>query len=250
MLFEQAEHPEGLTMWTDDKIRKKVEEFEKTVGWYQDIDLGNGIHTKTRSYWGEDLDHPRLRWDEVAKAVPDDLTGMAVLDIGCNAGYFSFEAKMRGADYVCGIDLKQGYVNQAKFCADVKGMKVDFRTLSIYDLDTIGKTFDLVFCVGILYHCKYFYKAVEQAASATKKIIIVESAIYRSNRSFLPQFLNRSKETAVVRFVGYSRAQGKKLPGHWHPSIPALKELFLEQGFSDVETLFIKGGRGGIVAKR
>ncbi len=237
-------------MWTDDKIRKRVKELEETVGWYQDIDLGNGIHTKTKSYWGEDIDHPRFRWAEVAKAVPEDLRGMSVLDIGCNAGYFSFEAKRRGADYVCGVDLKQGYVDQARFCADVKGMEIDFRTLSIYDLDTIGKTFDLVFCVGILYHCKYLYQAVEQAAAATKKIVIVESAIHPLNRSYVSRLLGKSIEIPLVRFVGYSRAQGKKLPGFWHPNISALKELFLEQGFSDVETLFIKGGRGGIVAKR
>lgn len=237
-------------MWTEDKIRKKVDEFEKTVGWYQDIDLGNGIHTKTKSYWGEDLDHPRFRWGEVEKAVPEDLSGMSVLDIGCNAGYFSFEAKTRNADFVCGVDLKQGYIDQAKFCADVKGLDVDFRTLSIYDLEKLERTFDLVFCVGILYHCKYLYKAIEQVAALTKKIVIIESAIYRTNRSFLPHFINKSEETPLVQFVGYSRTQGKKLPGYWHPNIPAIKEMFLEHGFSDVETLFVKGSRGGVVAKR
>jgi hypothetical protein len=28
-----------LTMWSDEKIGKRVKEFEATVGWYQDIDL-------------------------------------------------------------------------------------------------------------------------------------------------------------------------------------------------------------------
>ena len=84
------------------------------MGWHHDIDLGDGLHTKSRVFWGEDPDHPRRRWANIERAVPKDLTGMSVLDVGCNAGFFAFEAKKRGADYVCGVDLSRGYIQQAK----------------------------------------------------------------------------------------------------------------------------------------
>jgi len=96
-------------MWTENHIREKIAEFEKGIGWYQNIDLGHGINTKSRIVWGEELSHPRTRWNVIAKAVPKKLKGYHVLDVGCNAGFFAFEAKRRGADYVCGIDLKQEY---------------------------------------------------------------------------------------------------------------------------------------------
>lgn len=234
-----------MNMWTTVQIKNKIAEFEKGIGWYQNIDLGYGINTKSRIIWGEELSHPRTRWNVIAKAVPKKLKGYHVLDVGCNAGFFAFEAKRRGADYVCGIDLKQEYIDQAVFCNDVLGLNVDFRTMSIYDLENLNKQFDLVFFIGILYHCKYLSKAIEQASKVTKKRIIVESAIHPDD-----------SEIPLVRFVRSSNYKGpeskgvQRLPGHWHPNMTALKDLFYENGFSKIKTLFKKGGRGAIVADR
>ncbi len=232
-------------MWSEEGIRKKIAEFEKGLGWYQDIDLGNGIHTKTRRIWGEEIDHPKSRWKAIAKAVPKDLKGLSVLDVGCNAGFFAFQAKRRGADYVCGVDLKKEYIDQANFCNEVLGYDVDFRVLSVYELEKLDRQFDLVFFVGILYHCKYLNTAVEQISKVTRKRMIVESAIH-------PKY-SRIPLVRFVRSTNYKGPQGKgaeRLPGHWHPNMTALKDLFYESGFSKIETIFKKGGRGAVVADR
>jgi tRNA (mo5U34)-methyltransferase len=231
--------------WSRDGIQKKVAELDDRVGWYQDIDLGNGIRTKSRVIWGESIDHPHQRWNNIASAVPGDLEGMSVLDIGCNAGYIALEAKRRGAEYVLGVDLKPGYIEQARFCAEVTGLDVEFRELDIYDLDRIGRRFDLVFFVGILYHCKYLRLAVEKVDEVTKDTVIVESAIDPMK-----------SEIPYVRFVRSSQYAGprsegsQRLPGHWHPNMTALEDLFYESGFSKVDRLFQEGGRGGVVARR
>ena len=128
--------------WSRQHILERVAELDERVGWYQDIDLGGGIHTKSRVLWGEAIDHPRQRWGNIASAVPNDLSGKSVLDIGCNAGYLALEAKKRGADYVSGIDVRDGYIEQARFCADVLELDVDFQLLSIYDLDKVNRQFD------------------------------------------------------------------------------------------------------------
>ncbi len=231
--------------WTEREIREEIKKFDEGIGWYQDIDLGSGIHTKTRRIWGEELDHPRIRWEAIARAVPADLRGYSVLDVGCNAGYFAFEAKRRGADYVCGVDLKQEYIDQAKFCAEVKNVDVDFRTLNVSELETLGRKFDLVFFVGLLYHCRYLTTALDQVANVTKSRIIVESAIHPDD-----------SDIPLVRFVRSSQYMGPqakgaaRLTGHWHPNMTALKDFFYERGFSKINVLFKKGGRGGIVADR
>lgn len=231
--------------WTEAEIDSRIAELDRDPGWYQDIDLKNGRSTKTRRVWGEELDHPRKRWAEVAPAVPDDMTGMSVLDIGCNAGYFAFQAKDRGAADVLGIDMNQGYIDQAKFAAEVRGQDVSFEVRDIYDLTKIGRSFDFVFCVGILYHCKYLKQAVEQVGAVTEGTVVVETAIHPGNRD-LP----------LVRFVRSSQYSGPdadgaaRLPGHWHPNMTALKDLFAECGFATVDELFTDGGRGGIVARR
>ena len=46
---------------------------------------------------------------------------MSVLDIGCNAGFYSLEMKRRGADHVIGIDTDERYLKQARFAAEVCG---------------------------------------------------------------------------------------------------------------------------------
>lgn len=224
-------------------IKERVAEFEKGIGWYQDIDLGHGITTKTRSIFGEEIDHPLSRWQEVEPAVPQNLTGKSVLDIGCNAGYLAFEAKARGADFVCGIDLRQEYIDQAMFCAEVKGVEVDFRVMDIKDIVELGfERFDLVFCVGILYHCKDILGAVKAVSDVTKERLILETAIEPMDTPIpIVRYSRVSKFSPV--FKG-----GNGLPGHWHPNFAALEAMFAEHGFNKIEKLFEKKRRGGIVA--
>lgn len=228
----------------EDAVRARIAEFDAGIGWYQDIDLGNGVHTKSRRIYGEEIDHPRRRWAEVESAVPQDLIGKTVLDIGCNAGYICFEAVRRGAKRVVGIDLKQDYVDQANFCAEVLGVDVDFRVMSIYDLAQLDETFDVVFCVGILYHCADILSAVSSVSSAAADLLIVETAI-EPIESDLPLVRYSRVSQFSPAFEG-----GNGLPGHWHPNFTALESFFAEQGFTSIERLFEVGRRGGIVARR
>lgn len=230
---------------TDQDIDARIRELDEDPGWYQDIELPGGRHTKTRQVWGEEIDHPRKRFAEVEPAMPEDMTGMSVLDIGCNAGHFAFQAADRGASRVLGIDRNAGYIEQATFCADVRKQDVEFRVLDIYDLADLDETFDFVFCVGILYHCKYLKLAVDAVSNVTGSTVAVETAIHPGN--------NQLPLVRYVRSSGYQGANADgaaRLPGHWHPNMTALKDLFAENGFASVEELFIDRGRGGIVARR
>ena len=58
---------------------------------------------------------------------PADLRGKTVLDIGCNAGFYSLEMKRRGAERVVAIDSDAGYLAQARFAAEVCGVDIEFR---------------------------------------------------------------------------------------------------------------------------
>src|SRR3982751_4204004 len=65
--------------------------INKLAPWFHYIDLGDGLFTKSESAIGEPVEHPRPTWDKVKVAVPSDLTGQTVLDVGCNAGFYSIE---------------------------------------------------------------------------------------------------------------------------------------------------------------
>ena len=122
--------------------------------WFHNIDLGQGVHTAPGHFLG---DYPRDNWLRFADAVPADLTGRTVLDIGCNAGFYSVEMKRRGAARVLGIDSDERYLAQARLAADALGFagSVEFRNLSVYDVGALGERFDLVIFMGVLYHLRH-----------------------------------------------------------------------------------------------
>jgi len=69
--------------------------------WFQNIRLAPGVETAPDHFLG---DYPAFKFAGFAHALPEDLTGKSVLDIGCNAGFYAIEMKRRGAARVLGID--------------------------------------------------------------------------------------------------------------------------------------------------
>ncbi|MBV8493561.1 MAG: TIGR04290 family methyltransferase [Alphaproteobacteria bacterium] len=131
-----------------DRMRERVAALGP---WFHNLDL-NGIKTAPDHFLG---DYPAVKWRRFADAIPHDLSGKTVLDIGCNAGFYSLEMKRRGAARVLAIDYDEGYLRQARFAAEVTGLDIEFRQLSVYDIGALGERFDLVLFLGVLYHLRH-----------------------------------------------------------------------------------------------
>ena len=119
--------------------------------WFQNIDL-HGTPTASQHFLG---DYPRVKWRKFADAIPADLSGKSVLDIGCNAGFYAIEMKRRGAERVLGIDYDARYLRQARFVARTLGVEIEFRNLSVYDVAQLRERFDVVLFMGVLYHLRH-----------------------------------------------------------------------------------------------
>src|SRR5829696_6752892 len=113
-----------------DQIRAQVEALGP---WFHNLDL-QGVKTAPTHFLG---DYPAIKWRRFAQAIPADLTGKSVLDIGCNGGFYSMEMKRRGARRVLGVDFDEEYLAQARFAADITGYEIEFRKLSVYDVGEI-----------------------------------------------------------------------------------------------------------------
>ena len=118
--------------------------------WFQNINL-DGIWTAPEHFLG---DYPQVKFARFADALPD-VAGKTVLDIGCNAGFYSFEMKRRGAARVLGIDADEHYLAQARFAAGLLGLEVEFRRMDVYDVAKLDERFDLVIFMGVLYHLRH-----------------------------------------------------------------------------------------------
>jgi tRNA (mo5U34)-methyltransferase len=132
-------------------LRERVAELSP---WFHNIDLGHGVWTAPEHFLG---DYPGFKFRRFADALPADLTGKTVLDIGCNAGFYSVEMKRRGAARVLGIDSDDRYLAQARLAAEALGGAgdIEFRNLSVYDVGALGERFDVVIFMGVLYHLRH-----------------------------------------------------------------------------------------------
>ncbi|MDB5597685.1 MAG: SAM-dependent methyltransferase, partial [Hyphomicrobiales bacterium] len=130
-----------MTQMTQDEIRARVEALSP---WFHNMELG-GVRTAPDHFLG---DYPATKWKHFSGAIPHDLTGKTVLDVGCNAGFYSIEMKRRGARRVLGIDFDEDYLAQARFAVEVAGLDIEFRKLSVYDVGCLREKFDIVLFMG------------------------------------------------------------------------------------------------------
>ena len=137
-----------MSQMSQSQIRNRIAELGD---WFQNLDL-EGVPTAPNHFLG---DYPAFKWHSFAHAIPADLTGKTVLDIGCNAGFYSLEMKRRGAERVVGVDTDPGYLAQARFAAEVRGAEIEFRQLDVYEVAQLRERFDLVLFMGVLYHLRH-----------------------------------------------------------------------------------------------
>jgi tRNA (mo5U34)-methyltransferase len=132
--------------------RLQLEEQIRGLGkWFHNLDLF-GVATAPNHFLG---DFPAVKWKHVSAAIPQNLAGASVLDIGCNGGFYSIQMKRRGAGRVMGIDVDDRYLNQARFAAETLGVHIEFEKRSVYEVDKIAGQFDYVLFMGVLYHLRY-----------------------------------------------------------------------------------------------
>ena len=154
-------------------FRARVQTLTDRQLFHSPFDFGNGI--RTRPWHVERRFRRRLKLLQI----PENLSGMTVLDIGAWDGFFSFEFERRGAARVLAIDTfawDQGGLECFLLAREHFKSKVDYERLDVHDLDPrrMG-TFDLVFCAGVLYHLRHPLLALEKIRSVTAKQCIVET---------------------------------------------------------------------------
>ena len=156
------------------ETQKRIEELG---AWFQNLNL-NGVQTAPNHFLG---DYPAVKFAGFAQAIPQDLTGKSVLDIGCNAGFYSLEMKRRGAERVLGVDFDERYLAQARFAAEVRGVEIEFRQLSVYDVGTLGEKFDLVIFMGVLYHLRHPLLALDLIREHVAKDLMLFQSMQRGS---------------------------------------------------------------------
>ena len=219
-------------MENDNEIYDSIEALSP---WFHNVHLPGGEQTAPHHPLG---DFPDFKWQQIAPHLPEDLSGKTVLDIGCNAGYYTIECAKRGAQ-VTAIDVDTHYLKQAHWVAEQFGMEssVEFRQMQVYDLTSIEQDFDIVLFLGVFYHLRYPALAVDIISEKVKELLVFQTLSLD-----IPQ---EHKEVEDFNFEHREMMQRENWPrmafiehkfmgdptNWWVPNPAAINALFRSAGF-------------------
>lgn len=195
----------------------------EAIDWFHSIELAPGLVTPGR-------DDTRRRVGVLG--LPADLGGRTVLDVGAWDGFFSFEAERRGARRVVATDSfawgGSGWSTKAGFelAREVLGSRVEDADVDVLDLDParLG-CFDVVLCLGVLYHMRHPLLALERVAAVTGELLVLETAVD----------LTWTRRPAAAFYP--SHELGLDPTNWWGPNPEAVAGMLRAVGFARVELM-------------
>ena len=101
-----------------DELRDKIAAFPR---WHYEFDL-DGLVTPIfdKRHVTRHEQRSRYFFDALVDVCGGSLKGLRVLDLGCNAGWWSLKAIDAGCDFVTGIDGRQMHIDQANLVFEAK----------------------------------------------------------------------------------------------------------------------------------
>jgi tRNA (mo5U34)-methyltransferase len=215
--------------------RLEIERRVRDLGpWFHNLDL-HGVKTAPEHFLG---DYPTMKWRGFSDALPSDLSGKTVLDIGCNAGFFSLEMKRRGAQRVVAIDTNPAYLKQAAFAAELLDLPLELRQLPVYRVAELAERFDLVFFTGVFYHLRHPLLALDLIRAHVAKDTLVFQSMLRGSAEVArvePDYA--FSERAIFDQPGYPRMHfveqrySADPTNWWIPNRACVEALLRSSGF-------------------
>jgi len=205
--------------------------------WFHNLDL-NGVSTAPNHFLG---DFPNIKWKHIAPAIPLDLSGATVLDIGCNGGFYSLEMKRRGAKHVVGIDVDDRYLNQARFAAETLGLEIEFAKKSVYQVDSLPGQFDYVLFMGVLYHLRYPLYALDKVVQKVAGKLVFQTMIrgseevreWEKNYHFWEKKIFNDERFPCAYFIEHRYSNDPT--NWWVPNRAAAEAMLRSSGMKIVE---------------
>lgn len=148
-------------------------EVERLGPWFHNLHLPDGTQTAPDHFLG---DFPAFKWRQIAPQLPKDLSGWTALDIGCNAGFYSFELARRGAR-VTALDHDPHHLEQARWAARRYELadRIRFEQRTVYDLARMDGSYDLVLFLGVFYHLRYPLLGLDLVGRKVRRLLVFQT---------------------------------------------------------------------------
>ena len=165
-----------------------------------------------------------LKWDRLKPVFPL-LKNKRIIDIGCGNGYYMYRMLAHDPSFVMGVDPSdltffQFYAIQ-KYLED---KRLSYLPIGWQSLGCFDAYFDVVFCMGVLYHCKSPADLISMCRSVCKRdgVLVFETLI-----------IDGDDDMALCPKDRYA-----KMPNvHFIPTVPCLLNWLKSGGFSSAEVI-------------
>ena len=156
-----------------------------------------------------------------------NLEGKIVGDIGCNNGYYLFRMLTHKPKKLIGFDPSVIYYSQFQFLNHFIGADIVYELLGVEHVEFYEHKFDLLFCLGVLYH----------RADPVGMLKSLYKGLNKGGELILDTFMIDGEDEVCLT----PRDRYSKIPNiYFIPTVNALKNWCYRAGFDAVEVLEIK----------
>lgn len=227
------ERPVTIESWSRDRAARP--EIAALDPWFHNLHLPDGTQTAPHHVLG---DFPAVKWRQIVPFIAADLSGWSALDIGCNAGFYSFELARRGAE-VTAIDIDEHYLQQGRWAAREFGLqdRVRFLQHSVYALAHWREQFDLVLFLGVLYHLRHPLLALDILRGITRRQMMLQTLTMPGKTAHAPpadaDLLDRSYmlRPGWPKMAFIERALAGDPTNWWAPDHACVEAMLRAAGF-------------------
>lgn len=167
------------------ELQEQIAAFPR---WHYRFEFDGGVSTPVVDIGKVNRHEQRRRYffDALLQVADGSLKGRRVLDLGCNAGWWSLQAIEAGADFVLGVDVRQMHIDQANLVFAAKGVdpaRYRFEQGDVFTHD-FGGGFDVVLCLGLMEHVAKPVELIERMAASGAELLVIDTALSGASSSF------------------------------------------------------------------
>jgi SAM-dependent methyltransferase len=156
--------------------------------------------------------------DNLLPSLQEQCSLRTALDVGCGVGFFSSYLQQAGFQVSAFDGREENAIEAHKRNSD---LNIEIRDVEDPELSKLG-TYDLVLCLGLLYHLENPFRALRNLAALTGKILVVETRVAPFNSNVALLYQENHAVDQGLRYIAMI------------PSRSCLVKMLYKSGFSHV----------------
>ena len=160
-----------------------------------------------------------IKWNTLIPHL--NLENKDILDVGCNNGYYMFRMLEMNPKSVTGFDPSAIFNLQFEFINSFIKSSIEYKLLGVEHISYYDKKFDVIFCMGVLYHRRDPIEMLKELKAGLKKNgeVILDTLIIEGN------------EEVALTPIRYAKMKNV----YFIPTLKALYNWIERAKFKDVE---------------